>query len=93
MVYIDAVKFTTVNSVKVITHLKWTNNLNETATDIATKKQMIDFVKENPNCTKTKIYKDDSWQVGEDVRVVDDAYLRTDANSIKADNLGELPEF
>jgi len=44
------------------------------------------------------IYKtaDDKWHMGEDVRVVvidGESFLRTDANKIKADNLGELPEF
>lgn len=44
------------------------------------------------------IYKkaDGKWYMGEDVRVVvidGESFLRTDANKIKADNLGELPEF
>jgi len=30
---------------------------------------------------------------GEKVHVVDNRYLRTDANDIKEDNLGELPTF
>ena len=29
----------------------------------------------------------------EDIRVIDGKYLRTDANNIKADNLGNLPSF
>ena len=33
------------------------------------------------------------WTAGEDVRVVDNRYLRTDANNIKADNLGSLPRY
>ena len=44
------------------------------------------------------IYKnpDSNWKKGEDVRiiiVVGLKYLRTDANSKAADNLGNLPEF
>lgn len=40
--------------------------------------------------------KDGEWAKGEDVRVYSrnrNSYLRTDSNSIEADNLGELPEF
>lgn len=36
------------------------------------------------------------WSRGEDVRIVvvdDTKYLRTDPNSVKADNLGNLPLF
>ena len=74
--------------------MKWTNNLNEDATKECTKKEMIDFINKNPNSTKTK-YKNGwgSWQVGEDVRVVDNSYLRTDANNKKEDNLSNLPEY
>ena len=57
------------------------------------KQQMIDFIKANPNCTKTKYFKNGRWVVGEDVRVVDNRYLRTDSNYIKADNLENLPEY
>ena len=94
MVYIDGVRFTIDNyGRKVISELRWTNNLNETATSTCTKHQMINFINEHPNCTKTKYYRYGSWHEGEDVRVVDNSYLRTDANNIKSDNLGELPEF
>ena len=49
------------------------------------------------NSFKT-IYKgaDGNWKKGEDVRVVIinyRDYLRTDANNIEEDNLGNLPEF
>ena len=55
---------------------------------------MIDFINKNPGCTKTKYYNLwNGWTVGEDVRVVENSYLRTDANGIKADNLGSLPRF
>lgn len=43
---------------------------------------------------KTKNKEDkDAWKEGEDVRVFKKKYLRTDANDIEEDNLGELPEF
>lgn len=95
MVYIDAVHYDTdSHGCEVITKLKWTNILSEQATKTCTKQKMIDFINENPNITKTK-YRNSRglWTIGEDVRVVDDAYLRTDSNNIKKDNLGLLPRF
>lgn len=95
MVYIDEVHYETdSHGCEVISELKWTNTLTEKAVSVCTKAQMISFIKENPNCTKTK-YRDAvwGWCEGEDVRVVADAYLRTDSNNIKADNLGALPRF
>lgn len=40
--------------------------------------------------------RNDKWQKGEDVRVIEvnnKKYIRTDANKTEKDNLGELPEF
>lgn len=54
---------------------------------------MIEFINKNPNCTKPQYYRYGSWTIGEDVRVVENEYLRTDANRIKADNLGNLPRY
>lgn len=100
MVYVDTVHYETDSKGnRYIAKLKWTNNLNEQATKTCTKQEMINFIKKNPNCTKTKywtrksVWDGYSWSVGEDIRVVDDCYLRTDANNTKADNLGNLPEF
>jgi hypothetical protein len=94
MVYIDKVRYTTdQHGCEVITHLKWTNNLYESASKECTKQQMINFIKQNPNCTKTKYIKLGLWSEGEDVRVVENSYLRTDANDIKRDNLGALPRY
>lgn len=100
MVYVDAVHYETDSKgYRFIEKLKWTNNLNEQATNICTKQQMIDFINKNPNCTKTKyldnkiIWDIKGWIAGEDIRVVDSSYLRTDSNSTKADNLGSLLEF
>lgn len=94
MVYIDAVHYELDSyGYEYIAKMKWTNNLYSQATDECTKSQMISFINNNPNVTKTKYYRYGSWVVGEDVRVVDNRYLRTDANNIKADNLGELPRY
>jgi hypothetical protein len=44
----------------------------------------------------TAYLRDGKWQKGEDVRVVTingDRFIRTDNNSITADNLGSLPEY
>lgn len=94
MVYIDKVHYEIdQHGCEVISKLKWTNRLNETARNECSKKQMIEFINKNPNCTKTKYYRYGSWIVGEDVRVVENEYLRTDANRIKIDNLGNLPRY
>ena len=94
MVYIDAVHYEQdSNGFEYIAKMKWTNTLSLSATNECTKSQMIDFVNNNPNCTKTKYYRNGRWVEGEDVHVVDNRYLRTDANNIKADNLGSLPRY
>ncbi len=94
MVYIDSVHYESDRyGNRYIQKVKWTNSLNQWATDICTKQAMIDFINEHPNCTKTKYYRYRTWHEGEDVRVVDNSYLRSDANKITSDNLGELPEF
>jgi hypothetical protein len=44
----------------------------------------------------TAYLRDSKWQKGEDVRVVTingERYIRTDNNSVRADNLGNLPEY
>ena len=87
MVYIDKGRYSTdAHGCNVISKVKWTNDLNEDATSECTKQQMIDFINKNPNVTKTK-YKNSwgNWQVGENVRVIDNTYLRTDANNTKAE--------
>lgn len=42
--------------------------------------------------TKYKL-SDGVYREGEDIRVVDNEYLRTDANNKRADNLGYLPRY
>lgn len=95
MVYIDAVHYeTNLHGYEVISKLKWTNTLTEQAIKVCSKQEMIDFISKHPNCTKTKYYKPyTGWVEGEDVKVVDNSYLRTDSNNTKADNLGSLPRF
>ena len=94
MVYIDAVHYEQDEyGNEYIARMKWTNYLSPQATDECTKRQKKDFISKNPNCTKTKYYGYGHWTAGEDVRVVDNRYLRTDANNIKADNLGSLPRY
>ena len=94
MVYIDAVHYEQdIHGCEYIAKLKWTNDLYSNATNECSKRDMINFINENPNVTKTKYFRYGSWAVGEDVRVVDNSYLRTDANNIKADNLGFLPRY
>lgn len=98
MVYIDAVHYETdKHGCEVISKLKWTNTLSQKAETVCTKSEMIDFINKNPDVTKTKYLKSNGWMQqwveGEDVRVVDNSYLRTDTNGIKADNLGSLPRF
>ena len=93
-VYIDAVHYEKILGREMITHLKCTTILTEKAARIYSKAEMISFINQHPNCTKTKYY--DAlwgWREGEDVRVVDNMYLRTDSNNIKEDNLGSLPRF
>ncbi|AKF86464.1 hypothetical protein MFUL124B02_27260 [Myxococcus fulvus 124B02] len=52
---------------------------------------------DDQNVTFVTVYlKDGKHTKGEDVRVVmvgNEKYLRTDTNSIRADNLGSLPEY
>lgn len=94
MVYIDGVRFSEdYNGNKAISVLRWTENFNAQGSSFATKHEMIQYVKNHPYGVKTKYRRYGLWQNGEYVHVVDNAYLRTDANNTKADNLGELEEF
>lgn len=90
--YIDEVKKSRgYDGYDVITSLAYTQNLNTKASMWCTKRQMIDYINAHPNAVvKTKYFRNGSWHVGEDVRVVDNEYLRTDPNNTKRDNLGKL---
>jgi len=94
MVYIDKVHYSTdAHGCEVISKMKYTEILSQDATTECTKQAMIEYINKG-NSVKTK-YKNSwgNWQSGEDVRVVDNAYLRTDANNTKKDNLGNLPRY
>ncbi len=95
MVYIDAVRYATncYGNKLYISHVKWTNDFSTQAFKTCDKQSMIDFIEKQHGQVQTKYYRNGRWVVGEDVRVVDGQYLRTDANNIKADNLENLPEF
>ena len=95
MVYIDAVRYAIdyYGNKLYISHVKWTNDLCIRAVKTCDKQAMIDFIEKQHGQVKTKYYRNGRWIVGEDVHVVEHAYLRTDANNIKADNLENLPEF
>ncbi len=95
MVYIDKIHYKTdvYGNELYISAVKWTNSLNEDAKNECSKNDMIQFIKSNPGVTKTKYRSYGMWHEGEDIRVVDNSYLRTDNNNIKADNLGNLPRF
>ena len=94
MVYIDAVHYEQDSyGNEYIAKMRWTNYLSVQASSECTKSEMITFINNNPNVTKTKYYRFGRWVEGEDVRVVDNRYLRTDSNDTKADNLGSLPRY
>lgn len=97
MVYIDQVHYITdSHGCRVVGNVKWTNTLSELAASECTKQQMIKFISEHPNVTKTKYKRNGYWVAGEDVRVVrnqNGSYLRTDANSKSEDNLGGIIEY
>ena len=94
MIYIDQVHYATdSHGCTVIKSLKWTETLSELATNESTKQVIIDFINKNPNSVKTKFLRNGNWTVGEDVRVVNNSYLRTDANNTAEDNLENLIKY
>ena len=94
MVYVHKVHYKKdEHGCKVIAKMKWTNNKNAWATNECTKDEMIKFINQNPNSAQTKYLRNGYWRTGEDIRVINNKYLRTDANKIEKDNLGELPEY
>ena len=94
MVYIDKVHYETdYYGNEYIASVAWTRSSNSWATQTCSKKDMISFINQNPGQVKTKFLRNGFWYIGEEVHVVENSYLRTDANNIKADNLGNLPRF
>lgn len=95
MVYVDKVHYTkdSYGNELYISEIMWTNTLTENADNRCTKADMIKFINDNPGCAHTKYYRFDRWYDGEEIHVVDNSYLRTDKNNIKADNLENLPRY
>lgn len=94
MIYVDKVHYEIdEHGCRMIAKMKWTNNKNEWGANEYTKTEMINFINQNPNSVKTKYLRYGYWTTGEDIRVVNNKYLRTDANNTEKDNLGELPEY
>ncbi len=76
-----------------ITKVKATNSLVSNLEYEYSKQDIINRIQNNFESVKTKYLKNGVWQVGEDVRVVNGTYLRTDSNGKPEDNLGNLPRF
>lgn len=60
-----------------------------------TRAQVVSAIGQGMTCC-TILQSGDQWRRGEDIHVVvvgGEKFIRTDANSVKRDNLGELPEF
>ena len=95
MVYIDKVHYETdfYGNELYISEVMWTNSLYENAYQRCNKTTMIRFINENPGYVRTKYVRYGKWCDGEEVHVVDNKYLRTDKNNIKADNLENLPRY
>lgn len=94
MLYVDSVHYEqSSDRTEYIARMKWTHHLSQKATDECDKSGMIDYINKNPGQAKTKYLRNGRWEEGEVIRVVDNRYLRTDANNIKADNLGALPRY
>ena len=95
MVYVDKVHYTkdSYGNELYISEMKWTNSLSENAYNECSKADMIKFINDNPGCAHTKYYRYGRWYDGEEIHVVDNSYLRTDKNNIKADNLENLPRY
>ena len=93
MFYIDKVHYeNTCYGYRYISKIKGTTCFSEDSTKEYTKQAVINFINDG-NEVKTKYRKNGFWVVGENVHVVDNQYIRTDSNSIKADNLENLPEY
>lgn len=95
---ISAVRYDTSSTSQHISHLRVHSDEGDSIKTATTwtKNQVVISIN-NGQSFKTMYKKlDGKWYMGEDVRVIvidGEYYLRTDANRIKADNLGELPEF
>lgn len=77
----------------VIERVKYTDYLGYMKDYEATKRDMISYINAHPYTVQTMYRRGLSWVSGEYVHVVDNEYLRTDANHKREDNLGELIEY
>ena len=95
MVYVDKVHYTkdSYGNELYISEVMWTNSLHENAWKRCSKADMIHFINANPGHARTKYVRCGRWCDGEEIHVVDNSYLRTDNNNIKADNLENLPRY
>lgn len=91
MIYIYAVHKNA--ETDVIERVRYTDYLGYMKDDEATKRDMISYINAHPYTVQTMYRRDSSWVSGEYVHVVDNEYLRTDANHKREDNLGELIEY
>lgn len=95
MVYVDKVHYAkdSYGNELYISEVMWTNSLYENAWRKCSKADMIRFINANPGQARTKYVRGYRWCDGEEIHVVDNSYLRTDNNHIKADNLENLPRY
>ena len=91
MIYIYAVHKNA--ETDVIERVKYTDYFGYMKDYEATKRDMISYINAHPYTVKTMHRPDSIWIPGEYVHVVDNEYLRTDANNEKKDNLGKLIEY
>ncbi len=94
MIYIDQVhEEQGYGRYPVIKRLRYSNSVDVKGQKECSKADMVRYVMQNPNTVRTKYFRGGRWQIGEYVHVVENNYLRTDANREKADNLGELIKY
>ncbi len=76
-----------------IEQLRYSDRFGEMQIKSCSKASMIRHINRYPNTVMTMYVLCGRWVTGEHVHVVDNEYLRTDANDIKADNLVNLKEY
>lgn len=91
MIYIYAVHKNA--ETDVIERVRYTDYFGYMKDYEATKREMIRHINARPYTVQTMYRRGLSWVSGEYVHVVDNEYLRTDANHKREDNLGELIEY
>lgn len=93
MTYIYAVHYVTdQHGCEVVGEVKTSSSLYSDAEVKMSKQKVIQLIKLGYQF-KTKYKLNGLYREGEDVRVVNGEYLRTDANNKREDNLGNLPRY